>query len=534
MDKRNGYFELDIRDDASYVRIYPPVDGGEPVSVKELTYYLEERGITGYNIKDLNSALSGADRVIEAVAGRTVGFHVGESTSIDVTMDKMTAVCRFYPPSNGGGMLSAKDIIDDLRRKGIKHGIDAEAIESFLSERKYCTDYILARGTDAIVGKNAEITYFFNTDHSLKPKTNEDGTVDYRNLNMISQVTAGERLAHLTPADMGKVGSDVFGTAINPPRPNNLKLSAGRNMHLSEDGLDLFSDVNGHASLVNGKVFVSDVYEVGADVDNSTGNIDYEGNVTIKGNVKDGFSVKAGGDIIIEGVVEGAKIVAGGQIIVKRGIHGMTKGVLQAKENIICKFIENATVSSQFGYVETDTIIHSRVSAGGEVRVTGKKGFITGGSIRSGEGVFAKTIGSDMGTATTIIVGLDPAKQERLAEINDLIKANETEIEKIRPVLSSFSEKLSQGIKLDEKRMHYVQVLASQFKNKQSENDGLKVEKANLSEELSKTTHARIKVSQTVYPGVSIEISGASMTLKDAKNNSCFVKKDGEIQILPL
>ena len=88
---------------------------------------------------------------------------------------------------------------------------------------------------------------------------------------------------------------------------------------------EIFSEVTGHASLVKGKVFVSSVFEVPADVDNSIGNVEYAGNVHVAGNVKGGFEVRAKGDIIVEGVVEDALLEAGGQIIVKRGIHGMGK-----------------------------------------------------------------------------------------------------------------------------------------------------------------------------------------------------------------
>lgn len=145
-------------------------------------------------------------------------------------------------------------------------------------------------------------------------------------------------------------------------------------------------------SLVGGKVFVSDVYEVPADVDNSTGNIEYSGSVTVRGNVKGGFRISAKGDIVVEGIVEDAELYAGGQIIVKRGIHGMGKGVLQAGGNVLCKFIENAKVISG-GYVDSEAILHSQVDAYSDVIVDGKKGFITGGIIRAGNLVSAKTIG---------------------------------------------------------------------------------------------------------------------------------------------
>lgn len=95
--------------------------------------------------------------------------------------------------------------------------------------------------------------------------------------------------------------------------------------------------MTGHASLVGGKVFVSDVYEVPADVDNSTGNIEYSGSVTVRGNVKGGFRISAKGDIVVEGIVEDAELYAGGQIIVKRGIHGM--------EKVCCRQVEMSSVN---------------------------------------------------------------------------------------------------------------------------------------------------------------------------------------------
>lgn len=41
------------------------------------------------------------------------------------------------------------------------------------------------------------------------------------------------------------------------------------------------------------------------------------------GNVTTGFAIKAEGDIIVNGVVEGATLVSGGNIVLKRGMQGM-------------------------------------------------------------------------------------------------------------------------------------------------------------------------------------------------------------------
>ena len=77
-------------------------------------------------------------------------------------------------------------------------------------------------------------------------------------------------------------------------------------------------------------MFVSNQYEVPADVGASTGDIDYDGSVVVKGNVLTGYTIKATGDIIVNGVVEGAKLVTAGKIVLKRGIQGKGQASLEA------------------------------------------------------------------------------------------------------------------------------------------------------------------------------------------------------------
>ena len=188
------------------------------------------------------------------------------------------------------------------------------------------------------------------------------------------------------------------------------RLEYGRNISINEDKTEIYSDVTGHAMYINGKVFVSDVYEVPADVDNSIGNINYDGSVHVKGNIKSGFTVEAEGDVIVDGVIENASVYAGGQIIVKRGVQGMHKGVLKAGSNVISKYIENATVSAG-GYIESEIILNSTVSSGGTIKVHGRKGLINGGVTRAANCIEANNFGTEMETPTILEVGVDPAKK---------------------------------------------------------------------------------------------------------------------------
>lgn len=533
MGSRNGYFKLNMRDEGVSLIVYSPKEGGKPVDIKEVIAYLDRKNYNKYDLKDVNRAVNTTQESEEVYIGEWNGLYENEMMEVNVSSDKMLAFCRFYPPSNNGKLLSMEDIISDLKMQKIVVGIDDDEIKKFLEERKYCTNYILAKGVPPVNGTDAKIEYFFNTNPNLKPKKNEDGTVDYHELNTISRVEEGQLLAKLHEAVKGQPGQDVFGVAIPARQEKNLKLEFGNNITISEDKTEIYSQVTGHASLVQGKVFVSDVYEVPADVDNTTGDITYNGNVSIKGNVKSGFSVKAKGDIIIDGVVEGAILSAGGQIIVKRGIHGMNKGKVEAKGNIITKFIENATVVSG-GFIEAGSILHSQVSAANEVRVSGKKGFVTGGVIRAASLVEAQIIGSDMGTITRVEVGVDPEMKERYNSLHKQILDIGKEMEKWKPILVNYSERVAKKEKNNPETVVQVQSVAKKYKEKQEELAKIREEFIGIHEQIQLETGAKVKVNGSVYQGVSIAISDVSYNVKGTISYSKFVREQGEIVVKPL
>ena len=285
--------------------------------------------------------------------------------------------------------------------------------------------------------------------------------------------------------------------------------------------------------MVNGKVFVSGVYEVPADVDNSIGDINYPGNVSVKGNVKSGFMIKAEGDTIVDGVVEGAQLYAGGQIIVQRGIHGMGKGLLNARGNIVIKFIEGATVRSG-GYIDTESIIQSRVSANSEITVNGGKGFIMGGMVRAGSKITAKSIGSNMGTATMVEVGVEPEKLERFADLQRNAKEISQKIEKIRPVLVTYTEKMNSRVQLSPEQIEFVKKQVMALKTLQSQLAPINEEINTLRMEFVSANRAKVMIQNMIYPGVTIKISELSMTTKDTRHYCQFVKDNGEIKAVNL
>ena len=528
---QNGYFQLVKAPGGFGIRLFPPIDGGEDINISELLHYLD-----GENINcDISTLKKAIEEKKEQVCFLGVGECpvVNEKYQLNVSDDNMVATMRFYAPSETGTRLNFAEVINDLRVRNIVKGVQMQVLQDhFMSTDYFCTDLIVAKGKEPKQGVDDKIEYYFNTDVQAKPEQREDGTVDYYNLNMINHCKKGEVLARIIRGESGEDGFNIIGKPLRPREQKRVKLKHGKNIEMSEDGLSISSMVDGHVTLVDNEVFVSDVYQV-ENVDTSTGNIEYTGSVQINGNVSSNFVVNAGGNVIINGVVEGAQIYAGNNIVIARGVNGMSKGILKAGGNVISKFIENATVEAK-GYINTGSILHSNVTAGTEIEVTGKRGFITGGHVQAGSQITVKTLGAPMGASTIVEVGADPKVkanytqlQKDVSELVKTIKADQT-------ILVGFAEKRAKGMKFTEEQIKYVRETAKKIEQQKEELEKKNNEMLRLHSMFDLRKKARVVVRGEVHPGTTIVIGDLSTVIQNTYHYCRFEVVEGDVKSLPL
>lgn len=527
----NGYFQLLFNDSGTNIIIYPPTEGDKSVDISELMNYLTARKIQ-YDMAHLNRSVNHITEETTVLLSDVQGQSEQEAFILNISEDRMKAVARFYPPSVGSAAMTAGDIIADLSIRKIVSGINQVVIASFLAKRKYCTDYVLAEGTSPVNGTDARIEYYFSTDLSVRPTLLEDGSVDFFHLHTMNQCKKGQLIAKLFRENLGEFGETIFGEKIKPRDVKKLSLKYERNILINDEKTELVSDVNGHVSLLEGKVFVSDIYEI-ANVDNGTGDIEYEGCIQVNGNVCSNFSVKAKGNIVINGVVEGAYIEAGGNITIARGMNGMNKGVLKAGGNIIAKFIENASIIAG-GFVETESILHSNVQAQTEVNVVSKKGFITGGHVSATQAVHAKNLGSPMGADTIIEIGVDPSIRNHYVQLQNSIRECKKTLELVRPVLAATAQKIQQGVKLTPEQCLYFKQLALTSKQKQEQLKADETELEDMDGLVKGDERAQVTVTGEVYSGTKIVISDVAIIVKDTMKYCRFIRSHGEVTMTSL
>ena len=523
----NGYFRIVIDARGTGLELIPPTDGGDGIKVGELKDYLDRIGVP-YDAMAINSALYQLkEEKTFLVLNSNKIAPVDEKCDIQVGFDKMSASLRLYPKSEGGSDITKEQIVTAIEDAKIKFGVDMSIIDQLLAEKKYCTDIMIAKGTLPTAGRDATINYYFDTNNKARPELNEDGSVDFFKLNTLHHCTNGQVLAEIVPEERGQDGVDVFGMVTPAREVKKAKFDHGRNLQISEDGLKLISMVDGHVTYVNGAVFVSDVYTV-EDVGPSTGNIEYHGNVEVRGNVCENFEIKTDGDVYVNGVVEGAYIEAGGNIIIARGMHGQNKGKLVAGGNVIAKFISAAEVSAK-GFVEAEQILNATVIAGTEVNAEAGKGLITGGRVVAKKAVNLKNAGSPMGANTIIEVGVDPEAKKRVASLQKEISDRSKSINQMKSVLSALSAKLQSGAKLTPDQITNLKAIQKTLKADQEQFQQDMEELQSLDEMIKFDDSAHIDVRGTMHLGVTITISGINMAIKSEYTFCRLIKKGADI-----
>lgn len=443
---------------------------------------------------------------------------------VTVSPDELKAFITLYK-TEGAEKISKEEIVAALESQKVVYGIKEDVINFYSEHPAYNESICVAEGIPAKNGKNGSVFFHFDTSKDRSPKMLEDGRIDYRELNLIQSVQAGQTLCTLVPPLMGTEGKTVKGKTIPALNGKPAVLPRGKNVAISEDGVTLYATTAGEVEyLEQTKVSVYTNHEVPADIDNTTGNICFVGNVTIKGNVLSGFTVEAGGNVEVYGAVEGATIKAGGSIILRRGMQGMGKGTLIAEGDIIARYIEYSNIEAK-NNIQSEAIMHSNVKCGNKLELTGRKGLLVGGTCKVGKMIVAKVIGSHMATVTDLEVGVDPTLRERYRKLKDDIFSMENDIKKADQAITLLRKLETMGALTPEKQEILVKSIRTQMYLSTNLAEA-RQEIAILDEKLQQEGTGKVRALNYIYPGVKVSIGTCMMYVKE-QLQYCTLYRDG-------
>ncbi|TDX51905.1 DUF342 domain-containing protein [Orenia marismortui] len=533
IESKDGDFEVVVCDEGIFVEVYQPEGNGREVRMDMIEEVIEEKKIVEVDYGAISEALTlDGERV--KIAERDHDLDLDAEVKVDISDDKMEAYISYTPPL-GGKKLDLNQMIKRLNDEGVVFGIKEEEFAANFNPNELIERFLIATGQEPTPGKDGQINLNFDLNREqTKVNLREDGSVDFRNLDRIINVEAGDLLATRELAVEGKSGKNVKGETVPPEPVQDVKISAGENVELSEDGMSAIAEIEGQVVYAKDTINVLDVYTVKGDVDLTTGNIDFNGSVVVNQNVTEGMQIKAQGNVLIKGSVYGGIIEAEGQVVIKKGFVGAIKGEIRAKGDVEIKFVENASIFTEGSLIVEDAIMHSNIDVGEKVIVKKKKGLIVGGKVRAAKEIDAKIIGSNLATPTEIFVGVTPELRDEFTTKDALFKDKQDKLDQIIKNIKLLKKQREENAgKLSPKKQDLLNQLTRARFSIASEIEKIKAERNDLADKLKESKEGKVKASDTLYSGVLLTMGTSMKKIDESKERVQYYIDNGEVKSKP-
>ena len=518
---KDGSLRLLMKQKGLFLQVFKPEGTGRALTKENILQELLLRGYDSINEKLILEALTTFESVI--IAPYIKSLDNDSVFNITISKDNMEAFLKFSQPTKHGRIPDLDEIIKTLKSKDVVFGINEKYITEALDNELYNIPILVAEGAAPINGTNAHIEYTFPTgSDTFKHAVRSDGSVDFKELNIIHNVHENTVLATMASTTKGQVGHTILGGVLPANDGTSAEWNIGSNVHLSPNKMEAIASQTGQVYLKNKQICVDPALEIASNVDLSVGNIDFLGNIIIKGGIDDGFSVISGGNIEVYGHIGRCFMHAEGNIIAHQGIQGKDDGEISCKGNLFARFIERATVSVGGNLIVTKALLHSKVVGDKGVYVTGdKKSIIAGGDIKAQHEIVATIIGAESYIETKIEVAYSKRGLTKIESLTKSLASLEIQIEEITTQLSMLPDNTSKSNSLQKS-------LSVLKKQNDKTLDSLEQTKEIL--HTLKTT-ASISASKSLMPGVKIKIGDSSLDITATQRSGTLRNIDHQILI---
>ncbi|HEY9060000.1 MAG TPA: FapA family protein [Pseudobacteroides sp.] len=490
--------------------------------------------IAEYPEMQITSFMAVKSAVLFSPVKKTKFADVKERVVVEISDDGLKAYITLFvldnELNNGTNTKLLKEILKKLSDKGVVFGIKQDALLDVLPNH---TKILIAEGIEPVNGGDSEIRMY--EINEPKPSVTDNDKVNHYELSLINHVKGGDWLGERIDPSPGVPGKSVRGTIIMAMTGKKYPLLYDKNSvrESYEGGVTrLYALRSGAVNYMGDKISVSNHLELPENVDFKTGNIDFDGFLTVKGSVEDNFSVVADKDIEILGVYGVGSIreivSREGSVYIKGGIAGKNKAIIKSYKDIYTKFVSDAVIICEgrvhIGYYCINSTIIAR-----EVIVDSPKGQIIGGNIQAEYKVVATAIGSPSEAKTQISV-----KGFNRAALKGSFEKIELNIQKLKEDLIKAKQEMSlySVASLSSEQMLALERIKERYfdiKNRLKYNEDEKKATANY---LRTKGEGEITILKKAYPNTVIDIKKHVREIKEVILGTTFYYQNDGINEL--
>ncbi len=422
-----------------------------------------------------------------------------------------------------------KEVVLELNRRGVVYGIKKDVLLNLVVGKTV----LIAEGELPQNGKDSQNKLYQIKE--AKPEIKEDGTADHYDLNLINMVSEGEWLGQKTHATPGKEGKTVYGNPIKPMPGKDYPIFFDRKTvrAVEEEGkTTLFAVRKGAVYFAGDSIGVSNHLEIGDNVGVKTGNVDFDGYLTVKGTVEDNYTITTTKDIEVlseYGVGSCREINSSeGSIYIRGGIAGKGKTVIKCKKNLYLKFVADAEIICDGSVHVGFYCLNSNIIAK-EVILESLKGQIIGGNITADIRVLAATYGTPSEKRTNISVkGFD-----RIA-LKDSLEQLTQEIEQLKTSMNQYKQQISIFNISDagKSRKNEYEKLNEIYNSIRTDLQAKEEVRKNISGYLKVKGEGEITILKKAFPNTFFEIKRIQKEIQKPVLRTSFYYSEGTIKEL--
>lgn len=513
----------EVRDD----EVWLIVEDDEDVQVEHVVRECDAAGYCALDVLAVQEVLDTLDP--KMVARLDERRHAG-LLDVHVDHEGRTATLTITPPGDMAEPLTLEDVEAALALAEVRLGIDHMLVNSLALD--VAGEYLVATGWDPSSGHDGQVQYVVEPTHEFRPKTRDDGGVDFHAVATIPDVQTGQLLAAVTEPGPGTPGRTVRGDPVPPEPGTAAELPTGDNVTASDDGRRLYAAVDGLLEITAGRVSVRPEYVIDGDVDLETGSVSFSGNIIVRGSVRPGFRVIAGGQVVVMGDVEDAEVRGENLVWVSGAVVG-DRSVVQSDGDVKVRTVQHGRVEARRNVFIEREAYDATILAGSNLVLEQPRNRISGGSAWVGQEVLAGEIGTVGGAATRINVGVDPFAAE-LAETLTAVRAERRgHLDRIETTIAPFVAKPGALAALPDNRRRAVKKLIAIAASLRAQIADLEHRMEDLRPEMD-DSRPRVVARLALRPGVVIAARGSTYAVQRTQHRVAATAIDGQVTLVPL
>src|SRR5450830_1625016 len=166
------------------------------------TLYIDEAQVSDFAAK----ATTAKEPFSQKIGERRDGEFL-----LEISEDLMGAYLTLVPPQ--GGRARAVEVVNEIRARGITHGIMHEKLRGALSAGQ-CSKLLIAKGDEPIEGQQARFESLLEEKEEELAEVDEDAVVSYADLGHLLLINVGDPLMRRIPTVEGVNGVNLKGQAV--------------------------------------------------------------------------------------------------------------------------------------------------------------------------------------------------------------------------------------------------------------------------------------------------------------------------------